>query len=73
MITLIYKSLYRSTESGNWRTDEQKERIVTEKEFDNMKSNCSIIDMTYSEKYNEFFYMNVDRLHATRIIVKEDK
>lgn len=69
-MTLIYKSLYRSTENGNWQTSEMKEKEVTKEQFEVMKNTCSEIGMTYSEKYNEFFMIHTDRLHATRITVK---
>ena len=67
---LVYKNLYRSTESGNWRVEETFLRGVSTETFEAMKNTCSEIGMTYSEKYNEFFYVSTDRLHATKIIVK---
>lgn len=71
-ITLSYKTLYRSTESGNWQSvGAVMERQVTKEQFETMKNNCAEIGMTYSERYNEFFMVNADRLHATKIIVKE--
>lgn len=70
-MTLIYKDLYRSTENGNWQPCGTREREVTQEQFEVMKNNCTEIGMTYSERYNEFFMVNTDRLHATKIIVKE--
>lgn len=70
MMTLVYKTLYRSTEDGNWQVDEVKEQEVTEDKFESMKANCEMLGATYSEKYNEFFMMHTDRLHATKITVR---
>ena len=69
-MVLVYKTLWRSTESGNWQADEVREREVTTDQFEAMKANSESIGMTYSEKYNEFFMMHTDRLHATKITVK---
>lgn len=69
---LVYKTLYRSTEEGNWQVDETRNREVTEEQFENMKASCEAIGMTYSDRYNEFFMVNLDRLHATSITVKEE-
>lgn len=71
MVTLIYRTLWRSTENGNWSTDEVREQVVTREHLEKMKANCELIGATYSEKYNEFFIMNTDRLHATKITVKD--
>ena len=70
-MTLIYTTYYRSTESGNWQKDGQREREVTEEQFENMKANCAEIGMVYSEKYNEFRCIHMDKLHATVITVAE--
>ena len=69
-MTLIYKSLYRSTEDGNWQAGESREREVTADQFEDMKANSKLVGMTYSEKYNEFFMIHTDRLHATKITVR---
>lgn len=71
MVTLVYKTLWRSTENGNWSTDEVREQVVTREHLEKMKANCELIGMTYSEKYNQFFILNTDRLHATEITIKD--
>ena len=70
-MTLIYTTYYRSTESGNWQKDGQREREVTEEQFESMKANCGEIGMVYSKKYNEFRILSCDRLHATVITTVE--
>lgn len=71
-MTLIYKSLWRSTENGNWQVEDVREREVTREQFEVMKENLETIGGTFSQKYNEFFIMHTDRLHATRITIKKE-
>lgn len=71
MITLVYKYKWRSTEEGNWQTERTVVKEVTNEKFEELKANCGIYGMRYSERYNEFWMVNLDRLHALSITVKK--